>query len=117
MTGIFGFLRDVFRAFGRMEIDDGVLGAWTNDRTLVHGRQESCCPVLGAIGGEATMVWQSNKGGQVVVHATEPITDPGSHSGESWTIKPSRLQVGGLTVNARLADQIMDERDVIDNGT
>ncbi len=61
---------------GRMQIGDGFRAAGADDRALMLRGQEGVGPVLRAIGGEATMIWQHDERGQVLRLATERVAHP-----------------------------------------
>ena len=59
------------------------------------------------------MVGQHDKGRQIFILAAERVAHPRAHSGKARPLKARRLQVRGLAVHARLADEIMDESQVV----
>ncbi len=110
-----GLRRAICRAFGGVEMRDGLLGPGANDRSLIDGGEEGGRPIFGTIGSEAAMVGEDDEGREVVVHAAEPVADPRAHAGEAGAVEAGGLQIGGLTVHAGFSGQIMDEGDVIDD--
>ena len=60
------------------------------------------------------MVRQNDKGWKIVVKATQSVAHPGTHTGETGSLKPGGLQVGSLAVHSGFADYIVNECDVID---
>ena len=98
------------------EVGDGRLGAGVDDGPLVLRGKERRVPVLGAVGGEAAMVGQHDERGQVVGQAAQPVADPRAHRGEAGPVEAGRLEQRPLAVHAGLADDVVDEGDVVDDG-
>ena len=116
LSGVgFGLWCEVSSAFGCVEMCDGFLSARANDRSLIDSRKEGGRPILGSVGSESAVVREDDEGGEVVVHAAEPVANPRAHAGEAGAVEAGRLQIGGLTVHAGFSGQIMDEGDVIDD--
>ena len=99
-----------------VEIGDGGRLAGENDRSLVLGGQKRRVPVLGAIRGKPPVIGQHHKRRQVFVQAAKAVTDPAPHSRKARQLEPGRLQIGRLAVDPRLADEVVDERHVVDTG-
>lgn len=59
------------------------------------------------------MVRKHHKGREVFVFAAKTVTDPAAHAGKSRQLESSGLEIGRLTVNACLSDQIVDEGHVV----
>ena len=82
---------EVSGALGCVEMRDGLLGAGANDCSLIDSRKEGRRPILGPVGGESAVVGEDDEGGEVVVHAAEPVADPRAHAGEAGAV-----EAGGL---------------------
>ena len=80
---------------------------------LVVGGQESAVPVFGAVAGVTAVIWKHHESGQIVVQATQPVADPGTHAREARILEASGLQVGGLAVDACLAGHVVDEGHLV----
>src|SRR5439155_9038001 len=98
------------------QVLDGVVGAGPQDGALVAGGQEGGVPVLRAVGGVAAVVGQDDEGRQVLVEAAQAVADPAAHAGEAGRLEAGGLEVGRLAVDARLADEVVDEGDVVHAG-
>ncbi len=61
------------------------------------------------------MVGQDDERGQVVREAPQAVAHPGPHRGEARAVEPGGLEERPLAVDARLADDVMDERDLVDD--
>ena len=97
-----------------MKVGNRVGAAGKQRRPLIHRREERRAPVFRAVGGVAAMVRQHDKGRQVVVQAAQPVAHPRADAGETGPLEAGCLQVSRLAVHAGFADDIVDERHVID---
>ena len=61
------------------------------------------------------MIRKNNKGWKVLIHRSESIAHPATHSGKARHLESGGLEIGGLTVNSRFADEVVDKSDIINH--
>ncbi len=61
------------------------------------------------------MVGEDNKGGEVVVFATEGVGDPGASGREAGEVEAGGLEESALGMDSGFADEIVDESEVVDD--
>ena len=78
------------------------------------GRQKPGRPVHVPIRRQPARIGQHDKRRQVVIQATQPVTDPRPNARKPGQHKPGRLHERRRPVHVRLRDHRMDERNVVD---
>ena len=99
-SGGLGFRGDELSALVWEKVGDGGFVSRVDDGALVLGGEERGVPVFGAVRGEASVIGEDDKGGEIFVQRTQTVTHPCAGTRESGTIESSGLEQGGLGVNA-----------------
>lgn len=100
-----------------MQVFYGLFTLWKDGSALRGSGEKGRCPVLGTVAGESAMIGKHHKGRQVIVEGTECPCDPRTHTRKAWPVEAGGLQIGGLAVNAGLSGHVMNECDIVDDGT